>query len=123
MWITVGLFGALGSMLRFGIDRLALSQNLHAAWGTFVINMVGCALMGLLWQIFQYRADISESMKLGLLVGLCGGFTTFSSFSLQGIQLIQSGQLNASLLYLLASPFIGLFFCYLGIQTGRWMGT
>lgn len=91
----VALGGAIGSALRFGINRwLTMLLGDTLPWGTILINMGGSFIIGLFAALFEGAAGASTPLEIRqfVLVGLCGGFTTFSSFSLQTLTLLHSGE-------------------------------
>jgi len=111
-------------MLRYGVSLAALQGylgNPNAAFplGTFLINVVGSFVMGLLWG-WQSAAPTawSPALRGAVFSGLLGGFTTFSAFSLEGLQLFRSGQQTMALTYLGSSVLVGTAAAALGF----WMG-
>jgi CrcB protein len=116
-WLMVMLGGAVGSALRYGIS-LGLNPNPAAGmpWGTLVTNLLGCVLIGWFSSLLH---DASEAVRLGVLVGILGGFTTFSSFGLEAIRLIQSGQMSVAIAYIAISNLGGLAGAYLGFSFAR----
>jgi CrcB protein len=113
--LLIGSGGALGSIARYAISQLTKRYWLHAfPMGTFLVNALGCLLIGLL--IGYYSKINQDGMKLLLITGFCGGFTTFSSFASENIALIQQNQMSTSVLYILGSIFIGLLFVWIGIS-------
>jgi CrcB protein len=107
--LAVALGGACGSVARYlvaiGSARLF---GPSFPWGTLVINIAGSALIGALAGLYATRWDASQSTRLFLTVGICGGFTTFSTFSLDAWYLLERGQTAASLGYMLASVMLSL---------------
>ena len=91
LWIVFG--GAIGTFGRYFISVLALPISRELPWGTIVINVAGSFIIGFVGTLTlaSGRFPISENMRLFLMVGFCGGFTTFSSFSLQTLDLLRSG--------------------------------
>ena len=80
--LAVGLGGALGAVARYGADQ-ALSTHSTFPWSTFVVNVVGCFLIG--W-FSEVLADSPDWLRNGMIVGLVGGFTTFSTFAYQALE-------------------------------------
>ena len=119
--ILVGLGGGIGSMLRFATSRLA-ARYISSEWaliGTFIVNVVGCFIIGLLAGWLLYKTGKSEQLPLLLVAGFCGGFTTFSAFAFENIQLLQSGHTLLSIFYIVGSVTIGrtfLFFKHLSLR-------
>lgn len=101
--------GAVGSVLRYVCSILSLLWGVQAHWGTMIVNAIGSFLIGIL------AATLSEeTWTLLLVVGLCGGFTTYSTFSMQTISLLQSGNISTALLYITVTICVCLLFTYLG---------
>jgi len=118
--LLVGLGGGIGSILRYLSQKLA--SNIYPAlfpWGTFAVNVIGCFLIGLIWSIQFKSMDNSEDWKLLLMIGLCGGFTTFSAFTLEGIGLLKDEKLAVFFFYVAASILIGLAATFLGMKLIR----
>jgi fluoride exporter len=118
--LLVGLGGGLGSIARYLCQRWMLMMYPHSfPFGTFMVNIIGCFLIGLFWGLsFKSFAD-DESWKLFLMTGLCGGFTTFSAFTLEGIGLIKEQKTGLFLLYTAGSVVAGLFATYIGMKIIR----
>lgn len=107
--IYVGLGGAAGSMLRFGISQLIKSfGSTNFPWATFLVNIGGCLLMGFLMGYFQKTDTSTLSWQLLLTTGFCGGFTTFSAFAWENFQLYQQGNLTVFTTYIISSILIGI---------------
>jgi fluoride exporter len=108
--------GGIGSALRYGIQRSMQSVAITFPWGTFIVNIIGCLLIGILWGITEKQLNWNEEMKLLLMTGLCGGFTTFSAYSLEGISLLKDQRVGTFILYITATVIICLVATYLGIR-------
>lgn len=119
-YLTIALGGALGSVLRFAMNE-ALSARFGRAfpWGTLSINVIGSFLIGLAAVLLVERWDLSPAVRLGLMVGVLGGFTTFSSFSLEVVNLAQNGALLRAMLYVLASVSVCVLAAAAGIHLAR----
>ncbi len=118
--LLVGLGGGLGSMARYLFQRWAYSvYPHHFPWGTLGVNIIGCFLIGILWGTSFKTFESNESWKLFLMVGLCGGFTTFSAFTLEGIGLIREQRLALFFSYVAVSVVLGLLATYIGIKITR----
>jgi CrcB protein len=94
-WIAAG--GAIGSVLRYGISTSThrLFNNINFPWGTLMVNATGSLLIGFLWGLSEANL-ISAPMRIFLFIGLLGGYTTFSSFSLETMNLIRSGEIASA---------------------------
>lgn len=118
--LLIGLGGALGSIARYSCQRWISGLYPQSfPLGTFLVNITGCFLIGLFWG-FSFRGFAhTEHWKLFLMTGLCGGFTTFSAFTLEGIGLLKEEKTGLFLLYTLASITLGLLATYGGMKISR----
>lgn len=109
------LGGGTGSIVRYLLSYFLTKNSTNLfPWATFIANTLGCLLIGLLFGYIQKNNVQNETLKLLLITGFCGGFTTFSTFSLENIQFIQNQNYNLALLYTISSIFIG----FLGVLIG-----
>ena len=124
-FLLVGLGGALGAMGRFGMTEAVARLWRHDfPLGTLLVNVVGSVLMGaLMAALSRFAPGWSEDARLFLAVGILGGFTTFSSFSLESVRMIENGQFGAAASYVLLSVVICLAGLYLGALIVRIGGT
>ena len=113
--LAVALGAAIGANLRYGLAAWA-ARRLGTAWpyGTFIINLLGCLAIGALLTLAATRLPLSEPVRLLLVTGLLGGFTTFSTFGYEGFTLITTGNWLGAALYLGASVLGGLLAVFLG---------
>jgi len=119
--LLVAAGGALGSMARYGLG-LTLGRLLPGAawpWGTFAANLIGGLLMGLLVGWLAYRGQGGEGVRLFAAVGLLGGFTTFSAFSLETALMIQRRDWGLASLYVAASTVLAVAALFLGLTIAR----
>ena len=113
--LIAGLGGFIGTILRYMVSRLIQSNSLGLfPWATFTVNIAGCLLIGLFYGISEKGNLMSPNLRLFLTVGICGGFTTFSSFSNDAFLLIQDKEWLRVSLYTALSFFLGLVAVYLG---------
>jgi CrcB protein len=112
--------GAVGSVLRF-----LMSTSVHGIlgrafpYGTLAVNVLGSFIMGLLYVLLIDRFNMSGEWRAALLVGLLGGFTTFSSFSIETLNLFESGETVKALLNILLSVGVCIITTWLGVVIGR----
>ena len=118
-YLAVAAGGAIGATLRFAVAQLALNRwGSNLPWGTLAVNLVGSLLIGLCWQLFE-KWQISPNQRVFLFVGIFGGFTTFSSYALESLRLLQEGRLQIGLIYMVGSNLGGLTAVFLGYLIGR----
>jgi len=113
VWVFIG--GGLGSLCRYSIARLMLSYKLDFPLATFVANVISCIVLGYLIGL-TLKDGLSENMKLLLMTGFCGGFSTFSTFSAESFQLLQNGNISTAMLYIGGSLVVCLVCIWLGLK-------
>lgn len=114
-FLFVGLGGAAGSMARYGVSQLVSKiYTKPFPLATFMVNIVGCFLIGLLFGLVQ-KNSIQSTGWLILATGFCGGFTTFSSFALENNALLKGNVSVTSVIYTVLSIVLGIFLCRMGI--------
>ena len=102
MLVAVG--GAIGSVLRYYVSQWALRLAGPAfPWGTLTVNVVGCFVIGVFAEMIIRRFDASPDLRLLLITGFLGGFTTFSAFSLDAVSLFERGAVVSGAVYIVAS--------------------
>lgn len=111
----VGAGGFIGSILRYLIALLMLQVRAGFPLGTLLVNIIGSLFIGLLMGIFEKYTGI-DALKNFLIIGVLGGFTTFSSFTWEALHLLQEGAYIQFLAYVLISVILGLIVCFLGYQ-------
>jgi fluoride exporter len=113
-FLLVGLGGAIGSMLRYAGGLLYTNKSFPLT--TFLINITGSFVIGMVIGVFVKNESSSHNWKLFLATGICGGFTTFSTFSFENLQLLQEGKIVLSSLYILGSIVIGITASLIGFK-------
>lgn len=115
IWLAVFLGGGIGSMLRYGITRLVLASDVRAAfpWATVTANVLGTALLALLVLRWQHHFEGREPLKAFLAIGLCGGFSTFSTFSMENFMLLRQGLYLEAVVNIIVSVVVGIALFYL----------
>jgi len=122
-WLLVALGGSAGSVLRYAVGRLAIHYlGPSTVLGTFVVNVTGSFALGLFITLALQNGSISANVRLLIAVGLFGGYTTFSAFSFESVQLMESGQLLRASASVLGNLVVSLAAAYLGILLGRALG-
>jgi CrcB protein len=114
-YLAIGAGGALGALARYWVSaRVAGLMGLGFPWGTLTVNISGSFLLGILVVATSGRTPGLELLRLGLLVGLLGGFTTFSAFSVETLSLLEAEQWLKALIYIVSSVLL----CLLGAAAG-----
>lgn len=118
--LLVGLGGGLGSMARYLCQKwFTIYYPSSFPWGTFAVNITGCLLIGIFWGLTFKSFATAETWKLFLMTGLCGGFTTFSAFTLEGVGLLKEEKHLLFFSYIAGSVILGLLATYIGMRIIR----
>jgi CrcB protein len=119
----VGVGGFLGSVGRYLLGRVVhqLLHNSTFPYGTMVVNILGCFLIGFFSGLVELRQLFSPEMRLFLLIGLLGGFTTFSTFGYETIALVRDGEIVSGLSNVVIQVIVGLLFVWLGSGVTRYL--
>ncbi|ORU90640.1 MAG: camphor resistance protein CrcB [Cycloclasticus sp. symbiont of Poecilosclerida sp. M] len=118
--LSIALGGSLGAVMRY-----LVSNGVHTLlgkgfpYGTLVVNILGSLVMGLLYELFLQRMSVSPEIRGVLLVGFLGAFTTFSTFSIETINLIEQGDLTKAILNMLLSVILCIFAAWSGLLIAR----
>ena len=112
--LLVGLGGSIGSMARYAASLLIRSKSFPYA--TLSVNVIGSFIIGLVFALSIKEAALSNNWKLFLATGICGGFTTFSAFSVENMELLQNGKTGMALTYIMLSIVLGILATFLGYQ-------
>ncbi|MHA7108537.1 fluoride efflux transporter CrcB [Sunxiuqinia elliptica] len=118
--LIVGAGGFLGSVSRY-LTQVVVERYLHSTfpWGTFVANIAGCFLIGLVYALSERGNLLSPEWRIFMTVGFCGGFTTFSSFAYNNLTMLSENNLVQLLGNIGLSLFFGIGAVYLGIVAIR----
>lgn len=116
----MALAGALGSLARYGLAGLVQRATPGTfPLGTFVVNVLGCLFFGLVWGVCESRITLSPDVRLVLLTGFMGAFTTFSTFTFESYGLMETGQWPALAAYAGGQLALGVLALWLGMGAGR----
>lgn len=116
----VAVGGAIGSVLRYYVGQWALRLMGPAfPWGTLAVNVVGCFVIGVFAELIARKFNASVEMRLLLITGFLGGFTTFSAFSLDAISLFERGEAVAGGVYIVASVGLSMAAVFAGLAIMR----
>jgi CrcB protein len=119
-YLAVAGGGAIGSMLRFGIGGFIQNRaGVGFPLGTLAVNLVGCLVIGVLFALFTGPLAGKDSLRVFLMIGVLGGFTTFSTFSLETLNLLAEGQTGRACLNIAISVVAGLAATFVGLKAGQ----
>src|SRR5262245_6460722 len=118
--LAIALGGALGALGRYAVDSL-IERHTESVfpWGTFTINMTGCVVVGFLIAALVDRHRAPTWLRAGLVVGVCGGFTTFSTFSQETLDLLEGRHVVVAATTVGVSIALGLVAVFVGARLGR----
>jgi len=116
IYLYIAAGGAFGAVARFFLSTWVYNRTQqNFPYGTFLVNLVGCFLLGLFYTIFLQKSAVNPQIRSMITVGFLGAFTTFSTFSLETLNIIKEGNIGIGLLYVGSSIFLGILFVWLGI--------
>ena len=120
IYIAIALGGSLGAISRYWVSSATYSWlGSNFPYGTLMVNVAGSLVMGFLTVLLVHRFDVSDELRLGLLVGFLGSFTTFSAFSMDTINWIENGALIKASVYVLASVISCVLGAWIGLSTAK----
>jgi CrcB protein len=118
--VGVALGGALGASARYSLDRLIEQRSFSIfPWATFTINGTGCFLIGVVTASLVDRQHLPAWIRIGMVVGVIGGYTTFSTFAQEALTLFEARDTAVALAYAIGSVVIGIAAVYAGVALGR----
>ncbi|GEO10772.1 fluoride efflux transporter CrcB [Segetibacter aerophilus] len=114
--ILIGLGGALGSIVRYLVSLYVSKQfsSMAFPYGTFAVNVIGCVIIGIVYGMSERFHWLTPTLRLFLVTGFCGGFTTFSAFAYENLQLLQSSNYTGFALYTTLSFIVCIIAVFLG---------
>ena len=112
--IAVFIGGGIGSVLRFMVNKIKFISENNIPYPTLISNILGCFILGLVLGYFLKNENPNSILFVFLTVGICGGFTTFSSFSYENLELLENGQIFTFLTYMFGSLVVGMISVYSG---------
>jgi CrcB protein len=118
-WLMVALGGALGAMARYAVYNAAASSKISAQLATFVINAAGALMIGVLYVVITQKGGLQPYGQQLLTVGFLGAFTTYSTYSLDALRLLEQGQVGTAIFYLLGTLLVCLLATWLGVSLTR----
>lgn len=120
MTLAIAAGGALGALLRYWMSTGVHAFTGHGfPYGTLAVNITGSLLMGMLYVLFIERMDVDPLWRGALLIGLLGAFTTFSTFSIETLNLLENGEPLKAVVNVLASVSVCIVACWIGMVGGR----
>lgn len=119
-YFFVGVGGMVGTICRYGLSGLLYRlMGDRFPYGTFAVNIVGCFAIGLLMSLFEERWLVPPNFRLFLTIGVLGGFTTFSTFSFETVEMIKGGNFHMASLNIVGSLFCCLCATWGGFMIGK----
>jgi fluoride exporter len=118
--ISIAIGGATGALCRYGMSNgVYLLLGRSFPYGTLAVNILGSVIMGSVYVMMIERMDVSPELRAGIIIGLLGGFTTFSAFSIETLNLLESGETIKAGFNILLSVSLCVSGCWLGMILGR----
>jgi len=119
--LSIALGGAIGTLLRYGVSGLTYRYTGPGfPWGTLAVNLIGSFVIGVLWSLFDVTA-VGPNVRIFVLIGVLGGFTTFSTYSLECFNLLRDGEMGLALCNVVASNVLGIALTFFGFGMTRSM--
>ena len=119
--LLVGSGGFLGTVARYlANEGMKKITSANFPFGTLVVNILGCLIIGIIYGFIEKGKLLEPELRLFLTTGICGGFTTFSAFSVENILMLRNGEFLSVFAYLALSIFLGFAATYLGMISLNW---
>src|ERR671926_776191 len=113
--ILIGLAGLVGTLLRYWLSgHVARQHGETFPWGTMAVNLIGCLVAGVVFYLTEERFVVNSTVRTVILIGLLGGFTTFSAYGLQTFILLRDGEYGLATLNIVTSNVLGLLMVWVG---------
>lgn len=120
-YILLATGGAIGTVLRYSMSGLTYRMvNSVFPWGTIFVNLTGSFAIGLLWGVFEVQ-NISSNMRSFIFIGILGGFTTFSTYALESLNLFRDGEIKLAMTNLIISNICGLLLVFAGFMLSKYI--
>jgi len=118
-YLLIAIGGASGALTRYSIDRLTLYFGMENIIGTFIVNISGSFILGILISISTYKLNFSNGVRDAITIGFIGSYTTFSTLTVTSLTLWQSGQYGKASINIIFSVIFGLIAAYAGFHIGN----
>lgn len=116
-FLAIALGGALGALMRYWVSGVLNNAEHRMPWGTLTCNVVGSFLMGVCFVLILEKSRLDPEMRPLLMVGFMGAFTTFSTFSMETVAMLQEGHVMSAAIYILLSVLL----CITALSAGLWI--
>jgi CrcB protein len=117
--VGISIAGAAGALARYGLEGLVSRRATAFPWGTFVVNISGAFLLGLLFTVLTERLVVAPWLRSAVTIGFLGAYTTFSTLTLETFRLFEEGSYVAAAMNIFGSIFVGLVAVFTGVVLGR----
>ena len=119
--LYIALGGSLGALARYGLSKwIHLSASDIFPWGTLAVNLTGCFLIGFFFELFE-TSVIPADLRSFITIGFIGAYTTFSTYSLESVNLLREGQIKLFVTNILLSTLLGLLLVVTGLYASRFL--
>jgi len=120
--ILIGIAGLIGTLLRYWLASFVTRQHGETfPWGTMAVNIIGCLIAGAIFYLTEERLLLTPAFRQVILIGLLGGFTTFSSYGLQTFTLLREGEFGLATMNVVVSNVVGILMVWLGYGLAKAM--